>query len=73
MRKLSGRTKAGVAVLLTIVLAALWLSWVKYAPRRVPAGQPALATLDAASLQGFRDAFNEHRDEVRLLVMLSPT
>jgi len=75
MKKLSVWTKTALAlaVLVPIALAGLWLAWMKYAPRRVPAGQPALATLDAASLGRLRDAFNEHHDEVRILVMLSPT
>ena len=47
--------------------------WLTGSPRAVPDGQPPLASLDAASLQSFRDLFNAHRDEVRILAMLSPT
>ena len=74
MKKQSRWRKAALALFaVPIVLAALWLAWMKYGPRRVPAGQPDVATLDASSLQSFRDTFSEHRDEDRILVMLSPT
>jgi len=58
---------------IALVSGALWIGWLKTAPRRVPAGQPALARLDAASLGTLRDAFNADAADVRLLVLLSPT
>ena len=39
----------------------------------MPAGQPPLATLDAASLETLRSEFNAHADKVRIVVLLSPT
>jgi len=65
-------------LILALVSAALLVAvgvfaWAKLAPRRVPAGQPPLTLLDAASLLAFRDAFNAPGDQVRVLVMLSPT
>jgi hypothetical protein len=58
----------------TAVLAgAAVFSWIKLAPRRVPEGQPALATLTPDSLAAFRDSFNAAAGEVRVLAMLSPT
>ena len=56
-----------------LLLGLLAVAWVKYAPRETPKGQPPLTALDAASLQGFRDAFNAGSDTVRVLAMLSPT
>jgi len=59
------------AVILVSVAA---FAWVRFAPRRVPAGQSPLAVLDeAGSLAAFRDAFNAGSEQVRVLVMLSPT
>ena len=47
--------------------------WLRYAPRHVPDGQPALARLDEASLPRFRETFNAGADGVRIVVLLSPT
>ena len=57
---------------LGLILAGLGVfAWLRFAPRSVPPGQPALATLsDPAS---FRAAFNAAGDETRVLVLLSPT
>src|SRR5262245_48776627 len=60
-----------VAACLVLVLAAY--GWLKWSPRRVPDGQPPLATLDAQSLPEFRAAFNASKGDVRILAMLSPT
>ena len=49
------------------------LAWIKLAPRRVPAGQAALARVEVDSLPAIRDAFNAAEGEVRILAMLSPT
>jgi len=69
-----GKNGPILAVLaIALVSGALWISWLKTAPRRVPAGQPALGRLDAASLGTLRDAFNADADAVRILVLLSPT
>ena len=56
-----------------VVVAGAAFAWLKLAPRRVPAGQPPLVTLDPGSLQAFRDAFNGSGAEVRVLALLSPT
>jgi hypothetical protein len=47
--------------------------WLRFAPRRAPAGQPALVTLAADSIDPVRDAFDAHPDQVRVLALLSPT
>lgn len=56
-----------------VVVCAAAFAWMKLAPRRVPAGQPPLSTLDSGSVPAFRDAFNASEGEVRVLAMLSPT
>jgi hypothetical protein len=71
-----GRTAVRIGLAITgglLVAVALGLAWLRLAPRRVPAGQPPLVTLGADSLPAFRDTFNAHDDEIRLLVLLSPT
>ena len=56
-----------------IVVSVAAFALVRFAPRRVPPGQPPLSILEASSLPAFRDAFNAQSDQVRVLVMLSPT
>lgn len=73
-------TRLGKPLKSILVLAAAAIlvctavyAWLKLAPRRVPVGQPPLATIRADSVPAFRDTFNAAEGEVRLLVMLSPT
>ena len=56
-----------------IVVGLAVFAWLKFAPRRVPPGQPALVTIGADSLPAFKAAFNAADGEVRILAMLSPT
>jgi hypothetical protein len=62
-----------IVAAIALVSGALWIGWLLNAPRRVPSGQPPLAHLDAETLPALREAFNAHTDEVRLVVLLSPT
>jgi hypothetical protein len=39
----------------------------------VPSGQPSLRPLDAAALDDFRQEFNQASDQVRVVLLLSPT
>ena len=64
---------AGIAFLSLAAIAGAGFVWLKHAPRRTPAGQPALSGLDAGTLPAFRDAFNAHTEEARILLLLSPT
>jgi hypothetical protein len=70
-----GRAFSSFLILLAaaVVVSVGVIAWLKIAPRRVPPGQPALATLDSSSLPAFRNAFNAADGDVRVLVMLSPT
>lgn len=70
--------RTGIKVALAVVAAAIvvclaMFGWLKLAPRRVPPGQPALATIRTDSLPSFREAFNASEGEVRVVAMLSPT
>ena len=56
-----------VAVLATAML------WYLYGERRVPEGQPPLATLSASSLESLRADFNRDADRTRIILLLSPT
>jgi hypothetical protein len=40
---------------------------------RVPAGQPPLAELTPASLDSLKSEFNRTPDQVRIVLLLSPT
>ena len=44
-----------------------------HAGHEVPAGQPPLADLTAQNFGTIRDAFNGAKDDVRVLLLLSPT
>jgi hypothetical protein len=65
--------------LLVIVLVGLaaiaggGLAWVRFATHETPAGQLALATLDAGSIATLKGDFNRAADETRIIVLLSPT
>ena len=71
MRRWLAIAGCGLAVLVLLGVAAG--AWLKWSPRSVPSGQPALAHLGADSLPSFRRAFNDGAGEVRILAMLSPT
>ena len=58
----------GIAVL--VIVAALVYA---LAGHRPPAGQPPLADLTATGLPAFQEEFNRHADEVRVILLLSPT
>jgi hypothetical protein len=49
------------------------LAWMRYAPRRVPPGQPPLSTLDASTVPAFRHDFNASFGSIRVLALFSPT
>jgi hypothetical protein len=55
-----------------VAVAGLWL-YQNYAPRHAPAGQPTLVSLNADTFDQFVRSFNAASDQVRVLVMLSPT
>lgn len=60
----------GIA-LVAVVLAAIGYRY--FGTHNVPAGQPALAHLDAGSVETLRADFNRAANEIRIVVLLSPT
>lgn len=44
-----------------------------YGGSQVPAGQPPLLSLTPQNVTGFKTAFNAAKDDVRVLLLLSPT
>jgi hypothetical protein len=63
-----------LAIPLGVVAAlAAAMLWYLYGDRRVPEGQPPLATLSASSLEALRADFNRDADRTRIILLLSPT
>lgn len=56
-----------------LILLAASIVWYRFGPGEVPSGQPALVTLDTASLQQLREDFNQDARGARVIVLLSPT
>jgi hypothetical protein len=65
------KKRAVLTALLAVVLGGF--AYYLWAERATPAGQPPLATLDAAGLEALRTEFNVHADKVRIVVLFSPT
>lgn len=60
-----------VAAIITLALIAALVYF--YGGSQVPPGQPPLQRLTADNLPQIKNAFNEAKDNVRVLVLLSPT
>ena len=58
------------ALLAVILLAALFYF---YGGSQVPAGQPPIESLTAQNVVEVKSAFNAAKDDVRVLLLLSPT
>lgn len=67
----SGGTKLAVGVAVVVALAAAALFVIKSGPGSTPPGQPPLVRL--ADVFRFHSEFNAACNQVRLLVLLSPT
>jgi len=52
---------------------ALLLVWYFYLGSSAPTGQQPLVRLDASNIESLKQAFNDAKDSVRVMVMLSPT
>ena len=60
--------------LVAIVIAvALLLVWYLYLGSSAPAGQQQLVRLDSSNIESLKQSFNDSKDSVRVMVMLSPT
>jgi hypothetical protein len=53
-----------------LAIALLYFAYTGLQARHAPAGQPALSDLN---IQSFQDTFNASANQLRILVMLSPT
>lgn len=71
----SKRTKRALLLIGTLALTACAaaITYVRYAPRRTPRGQPPLVNLSEDDLRPFERVFNEGASKKRVVVMLSPT
>ena len=59
-----------VAVLVTF---ALYVVYYQFIGTSAPAGQQPLVRLDTSNIDSLKRSFNDSKDSVRLMVMLSPT
>ena len=60
-------------LLVALVAAVAVFAWFRFATHHAPPGQPPLATLDASSLEVFRQEFNRDAGKTRVIVLLAPT
>ncbi len=63
------KTFLAVAAVLLVAAGLFYL----YAGHQVPPGQPPLADITPQNLSAFESAFNQANEDVRLLLLLSPT
>jgi hypothetical protein len=68
---MNGMKRLLIPGLLLIIMAGLVYRF--YGGHEAPAGQPPLTHLEAANVDAIATAFNQARNEVRVLVLLSPT
>jgi hypothetical protein len=59
-------------VALAIAILAVF-AFDRFAPGGTPDGQPSLATIDAPAVERLRADFNAAAEDVRIIVLLSPT
>jgi len=55
------------------ILIVLGWSGVFESKGHVPVGQPAFAELDTLKMDALREAFNSASDQVRVVILVSPT
>jgi hypothetical protein len=60
-------------ILAVVIAVALVLVYYFYLGRATPAGQQQLVRLDSSNIELLKQSFNEAKDSVRVMVMLSPT
>jgi hypothetical protein len=59
--------------LAVVIAVALLLVYYFYLGSSAPAGQQPLARLDSSNIESLKQSFNDSKDSVRVMVMLSPT
>ena len=65
------RSRKIIGVCLLAIIAGI--VFYLYGGSAAPASQPPLARLDASNFSELRGAFNQAKDTVRVVAMLSPT
>ena len=60
-------------ILVVVIAVALLLVWYFYLGSSAPAGQQQLVRLDSSNIESLKQSFNDSKDSVRVMVMLSPT
>jgi hypothetical protein len=65
------RSHKVIGLCLLAVVAAI--AYYLYAGSAVPTGQQPLTRLDASNFSELRNGFNEAKDSVRIVTLLSPT
>jgi len=60
-------------VLALVIVIALLLVYYFYLGSSVPVGQQPLVRLDSSTVESLKKTFNESKDSIRVMVMLSPT
>ena len=65
------RSRKIIGLCLLAILAGI--AYYLYAGSAVPAGQQALTRLNTSNFGELRSAFNEAKDSVRIVTLLSPT
>lgn len=65
------RSRKIIVVSLSAIIAGI--VFYLYAGSAAPAGQPALARLDTSNFGELRSVFNQAKDTVRVVALLSPT
>ena len=60
-------------LMMIVALAFGWVLFYLYAGHQTPEGQPPLAELNPLNFASIENVFNAARDEVRVLLLLSPT
>lgn len=60
-------------IALAAALVAVGALFYFYAGHQTPTGQPPLAELNNANFASFAQSFNVAKDDVRVLLLLSPT
>ncbi len=62
-----------VIIITAAALALCGVLFYFYAGHRTPSGQPALAELTPSNFTSLENAFNTAKNEIRIVLLLSPT
>jgi hypothetical protein len=65
--------RTGRIAIAVVALSLAAAAYRYFGTHHVPAGQPALMTIDAGSIDSLRQEFNRASSETRIIVLLSPT